>query len=64
MEIMIRLLAAIAFADLAVDQAVGGRWNTLYWVLATVLAVTALSGFCPLYALFRPHRGDSHKQHQ
>lgn len=46
-----RFLAAIVLCDLAVSHAVTGLWEILTWVVAIVLAVTALVSTCPLYSL-------------
>ena len=51
-DMIIRFFGAILFADLAVDQAAGGHWSIVYWVIAAVLGITALTGFCPFYAFF------------
>jgi hypothetical protein len=59
-DMIIRLFCAVLFTDLAVDQAIGGRWNILYWCIAIVLCVTALTGFCPLYALFQKNKISHH----
>jgi hypothetical protein len=63
-EIMVRLMAAIVFADLAIDQATYGHWNLPFWVLAAVLGVTALTGWCPLYSLLHRHTGPHGHQRQ
>jgi len=63
-DIMIRLLAAIVFADLAADQASIGHWNIPFWVLAFFLAASGITGWCPLYALFHWHTNSRDHQPQ
>ncbi|HVU94177.1 MAG TPA: DUF2892 domain-containing protein [Puia sp.] len=62
-EIVIRLLAGIALADLAVDQASLGHWNMPLFALAFFFALTAIWGWCPLYALLHVHTNTRHHQH-
>jgi len=55
-ETFIRLFAGIAFASLSFDQALRHHWNGLFPTISTILLVTALTGFCPLYFLLGIHR--------
>lgn len=64
MEIVIRLLAGIAVGNLAVAQASLGNWNTRLFVLAFFLALTAIWGWCPLYALLHVHTNGRRHHHQ
>jgi hypothetical protein len=63
-EIVIRILAGIALVDLAVAQASLGHWNTPLFVLGFFFALTAIWGWCPLYALFHVHTNERHHHHQ
>jgi len=60
MEIILRLFAGILFADLSVDQALYGHWNILSSAIAAVLLITAVTGFCPIYALFGHQKSNHH----
>ena len=49
---VIRLLAGIALIELSVNDMFRGLGNTVSWLIALVLILTAMIGFCPLYAIF------------
>jgi hypothetical protein len=49
---VIRLLAGIVLVELAMNDMVRGLGNTVSWLIALVLILTAMIGFCPLYAVF------------
>lgn len=49
---IIRFLAAIVLVDLAVGHTLTGIWAILAWVVAIVLATTAMVNICPLYSLW------------
>lgn len=50
---VIRLIAAAVLAGLALAGVITGTLAIVAWVVAVILAVTGLVGFCPLYALLR-----------
>ena len=49
----IRIVAAVAFAILALSGQVSSVVATILGVLAVVFLATSLVGFCPLYAPFK-----------
>ncbi len=49
---IIRIVAGIVLAAAAVVGAVSAPWLYVVWVVAAILLVTGIVGFCPLYALF------------
>ena len=49
---LIRLIVAIAFIVLYYKEVLTGTLGIIALVLALVLTVTSLIGFCPLYTLF------------
>ena len=62
-EMLIRLFSGIALADLSIDQATYGHTNIITSALAVLLLVTAVTGFCPLYALLGIHRDGKNNTH-
>jgi len=64
LDIMLRALIAFAFANLAVDRALDGRFIAIYWILAIAIGVTSLTGFCPLYALLHIHSFSKKHEHR
>ncbi len=50
---LIRTVLGIALAAFAVAGAVTAPWLYAVWVVAALLLVTGIVGFCPLYALLR-----------
>ncbi len=50
---VIRIVAAAVLAALALAGVVTGTLANVAWVVAAILLVTGLVGFCPLYAIFR-----------
>jgi hypothetical protein len=50
---VIRIVAGIALAVVALVGAVAAPWVYAVWLVAAVLVVTGAAGFCPLYALLR-----------
>jgi hypothetical protein len=50
---MIRLLLAVIGAVLILTKVLHGTWAVVVGVLAVVLLITAVAGFCPLYCPFR-----------
>lgn len=48
---IIRLVIAVAALIAAVVLGMGTGWGTVLIILAVVMAVTGLVGFCPLYRL-------------
>ena len=65
LDVMIRTLIAFAFANLAIDRALDGQWIAFYWIMAVVIGLTVLTGFCPLYALLHIDTSHSHgKKHE
>jgi len=64
-DMLLRLFSGIALADLSIDQASYGHTNILTSMIALVLLVTALTRFCPLYALFGIHSdGKKNTRHE
>lgn len=63
-EIVIRLLAGIALANLAIARASLGDWNMPLFGLAFFFALTAIWGWCPLYALLHVHTNGPRHHHQ
>jgi len=59
-EIVIRLLAGIALVDLGVAQASLGKWEPTLFILGFFFALTAIWGWCPLYALLHVHTNERH----
>ena len=47
----VRILLAIAFAILYFTHTVTGGWGILVLIAGGVFLLTAVAGFCPLYAL-------------
>ncbi|AZA14221.1 DUF2892 domain-containing protein [Corynebacterium choanae] len=45
--------AIVAVAAVVGAMATTGVWSIVLWVVAAIMAVTAVAGFCPLYTLFR-----------
>ena len=43
-------IVALLIAFLALD---GGAWQIVLWVLGAILLLTAVTGFCPAYRIFR-----------
>ena len=54
---VIRLLVAVVIAILYFTNMIVGTWGIVLLVLAAVLALTSVVGFCPLYALFGINTG-------
>ena len=50
---IIRIVAGIALAAVAIGGAVTAPLLYVVWVVAAILLVTGIVGFCPLYALLR-----------
>jgi hypothetical protein len=50
---IIRMVAGIALAAVAIGGAVTTPLLYVVWVVAAILIVTGIVGFCPLYALLR-----------
>jgi len=50
---IIRGVVGVILAALAVTGAASGAIAVVAWVLAAILLVTGIVGFCPLYAIFR-----------
>jgi len=48
----IRILIAVVVAALYVSEVVVGQWGTIILVIAGILVLTAVAGFCPLYSVF------------
>lgn len=48
---ILRLLVAVVLVAFYFYGQVSGGWGILWLVTALVLAVTAITGFCPLYKL-------------
>jgi len=50
---VIRIVLGIALGGVAFAGAVTAPWLYVVWVVAAIALVTAIVGFCPLYALLR-----------
>jgi hypothetical protein len=50
---IIRIVAGIAMAAVAIGGAVTAPLLYVVWVVAAIALVTGIVGFCPLYALLR-----------
>lgn len=50
---VIRIVLGIALAAVALGGAVSAPLLYVVWVVAAILLVTGIVGFCPLYALLR-----------
>lgn len=50
---VIRIVAAALFAYLYFAGIVAGSFDVFLLVLGAVFVLTAIAGFCPLYALFK-----------
>ncbi len=50
---VIRIVAGIALAAVAIGGAVTAPLLYVVWVVAAIALVTGIVGFCPLYALLR-----------
>ncbi len=50
---IIRIIAGIVLAALALTGVVSGALAVGAWVVGAILLVTGVTGFCPLYALLR-----------
>jgi hypothetical protein len=50
---IIRIVAGIALAAVAIGGAVTAPLLYVVWLVAAILLVTGIVGFCPLYALLR-----------
>ena len=50
---IIRIVAGIVLAAVAIGGAVTAPLLYVVWLVAAILLVTGIVGFCPLYALLR-----------
>jgi hypothetical protein len=50
---IIRIVAGVILAALAVTGVATGPLAAVAWVVAAIALVTGVVGFCPLYAIFR-----------
>ena len=48
---LIRLMAAAAIFVLFLLDMITGTWGVVLLVLGSILALTSITGFCPLYKL-------------
>jgi hypothetical protein len=49
---IVRLVVALILGGLYFGEVVTGTLGLVFLVIAAVMIITSLSGFCPLYALF------------
>jgi hypothetical protein len=49
----VRILAGLAIGAVAIAGAIVTPWLYVAWVVAAILIVTGIVGFCPLYAILR-----------
>jgi hypothetical protein len=50
---IIRIIIGVVLAALALTGIASGILAAVAWLLAAVMLVTGVVGFCPLYAIFR-----------
>ncbi len=50
---IVRVILGVVLAAVAITGAASGALAVVAWVLAAVMLVTGVVGFCPLYAIFR-----------
>ena len=50
---IVRIVLGLILAALAVTGVATGALTALAWVVAALLVVTGVVGFCPLYAVLR-----------
>ncbi|NNN11611.1 MAG: DUF2892 domain-containing protein [Acidimicrobiaceae bacterium] len=50
---VIRIVLTILAVVLAFEAGVSTAWGIVALVVAAILLVTAISGYCPIYSLFR-----------
>jgi hypothetical protein len=50
---IIRILMAVVIACLFVTHTISGAWAMFALVLGGLLLMTAIMGYCPIYALFK-----------
>lgn len=48
----LRIILAVLFAALALTDVATGTLAVVFYILAALLVVTGILGFCPLYLLF------------
>ena len=53
MDRIIRTVVAVIIGVLIFTNAVSGTFAIILGIVAVILLVTALIGFCPLYSLFK-----------
>ena len=49
----LRIVLGLAVAAVSLGGAIVTPWLYVAWVVAAILVVTGIVGFCPLYAIFR-----------
>ncbi len=52
-DVIIRLLIAIVLTILYFNGIIAGTWGIVLLVVAGILLITSMIGFCPLYLLFK-----------
>ncbi|MCF8358952.1 MAG: DUF2892 domain-containing protein [Prolixibacteraceae bacterium] len=52
-DVIIRLLIAIVLTILYFNGIIAGTWGIVLLVIAGILLITSIIGFCPLYRLFK-----------
>lgn len=57
---MLRVMIAAILAAFAYAQIVTDLTAAIFFVIAGVLALTSLVGYCPLYALLGVHTSEAH----
>ena len=50
---IVRIVLGVILAALAITGVATGALAVVAWVVAAILLVTGIVGFCPLYAIFR-----------
>lgn len=41
--------AVVAVVAVVLALVIGGGWSILFWVVAAIMAATAVTGMCPIY---------------
>ena len=59
-----RIIAAIVLVALYIGNVITGTWGIVALVVAGILLLTSVVGFCPLYAPFRFSTKSSRKKEE
>lgn len=50
---ILRIIIALVFIVLAITGQISGTWETVLIIVAAILLLTSMIGFCPLYLPFK-----------